>query len=132
MAYTSEELNAAIDNIVRTSIRFEYDSLGTRKVGTSFNDLQDAAAGVFVSFPNAPFYVVRLGADRLVDLVAQEADAVGDFISTVRHQLGHGSRLELHPRSDLPRRRGASLCLWGTLSSSDVVQRGLQVEWAYD
>lgn len=71
MAYTSEELNAAIDNIVRTSIRFEYDSLGTRKVGTSFNDLQDAAAGVFVSFPNA-------------------------------------------------------------LSSSDVVQRGLQVEWAYD
>ncbi len=84
MAYTQEELDAALSKIVRTSVRFGYDSLGTRKVGTSFNDLQDAAAGVFVSFPNAPYYVVRLGADRLVDYIATEAAFLGEFISTVR------------------------------------------------
>lgn len=84
MPFTQDELDGAIEKIIRTSVRFEYDNLGVRKVGTSFNDIQDAAAGVFVSFPNAPFYVARLGADRLLVAVQDEATFISDFISTVR------------------------------------------------
>jgi len=77
MSYTQEELNQAISNIVRTSVRFDYDLLGTRQTDLSFNDLQDAAAGVFISFDSSPYYIARLAADRLEELV----EAASDFIS---------------------------------------------------
>jgi len=84
MPFSQDELDQAVASLVRTSIRFDYDSLGTRQVGTSFNDIQDAAAGVFVSYPNAPFYVVRLGANRLLEIVQAEADFLVSFAATVR------------------------------------------------
>lgn len=84
MPFTQDELDQSIEKVVRTSIRFEYDNLGTRKLGTTFNDVQDAAAGVFVAYPNAPFYVAKLGANRLVELVQAEADALATFITMVR------------------------------------------------
>jgi len=84
MPFTQDELDQSIEKVVRSSIRFEYDNLGTRKLGTTFNDVQDAAAGVFVAYPNAAFYVAKLAANRLVELVQAEAEAVGELIRSVR------------------------------------------------
>ncbi len=84
MPYSQAELDQAIEQVVRTSVRFEYDPLGVRKTGTTFNDVQDAAAGVFISNPNAAYWVVRLGADRLLELVKAEEEQLGSFITTVR------------------------------------------------
>lgn len=66
MPYSDEELSTAVEKIVRSSIRYSYDDLGVRKTGTSFGDLQDAAAGMFLARDGAPFYVVRLARDRLL------------------------------------------------------------------
>jgi len=68
MGYTSEEVTAAIGKIVRAGLRYDYDTLGVRQTGTSFGDLQDAAAGMFTARDGAPFYVVSLARDRVSEL----------------------------------------------------------------
>ncbi len=63
--FTDEELTTALDKIVRTSIRKEYGELGNRRTDLTFSDIQDAAAGVFISNDKAVFYVLLLAAARL-------------------------------------------------------------------
>lgn len=67
MAYTTDELSGAVEKLVRTAIRHDYDSLGVRKTSTCFGDLKDAASGMFIARDGAPFYVVLLARDRLVE-----------------------------------------------------------------
>lgn len=83
MAFTQAELDAAVEKIVRSSIRREYGALGNRKVEQVFNDVQDAAAGVFISQQNAVFYVVFLAAQRLLQAIETEQELIQDFIDTV-------------------------------------------------
>lgn len=83
MAYTQAELNTAIEKIVRTSLRRDYGALGNRRVDRTFSDLQDAAAGVFILFGNAPFYIVLLAARRLQKAIETEQQLITDFIETV-------------------------------------------------
>jgi len=84
MTYTDEELSQAVSKIVRTSVRFQYDSLGTRRTEVSFNDLQDAAAGVFISFDSSAYYLARLAANRLEELVEDAATFIDSFITTAQ------------------------------------------------
>jgi hypothetical protein len=83
MSYTDAEITAAVEKIVRTSLRREYGALGNRRVDQTFSDLQDAAAGVFILFSNAPFYVVLLAARRLQKAIETEQALIEDFIETV-------------------------------------------------
>ncbi len=83
MAYTTEEINAAVERIVRTSLRRDYGALGNRRLDRTFSDLQDAAAGVFILFGNAPFYVVLLAAARLRKALETEQSLITSFIETV-------------------------------------------------
>jgi hypothetical protein len=82
--YTPEEQQAAIDKLIRPSVRREYGSLGNRKENVSFGDVQDAAAGVFILYPSAPFYVVRLGRDVLAERVTLAENTLNDLLDTVR------------------------------------------------
>jgi hypothetical protein len=66
--YTSEEIDASVSKIIQGAIRRPYGALGQRQTGTTFDDTMDAAAGVFILTPNAPFYVLLLGSKRLADL----------------------------------------------------------------
>lgn len=83
MGYTQDELDAAVEKLVKTTIRRQYGALGTRRTDLTFSDVQDAAAGVFVLYPNAPFYVVFLATARLREAVAAEQTTASDFIDTV-------------------------------------------------
>jgi hypothetical protein len=87
--YTSEEIQGAVEKLVRASIRRPYGPLGTRTVGTTLNDLQDAAAGLFLLYPTAPYYLARLSATRLRELVATARSTVAnlltDFSAVARH-----------------------------------------------
>lgn len=83
MSYTTQELNTAVEKIVRTSIRREYGALGNRRVDRTFSDLQDAAAGVFILFANAPFYIVLLAARRLQKAIETEQALIESFIESV-------------------------------------------------
>ena len=81
--YTSEEVNAAVTQLVRSSVRRPYGTLGNRDISTSFNDLQDAAAGVFLLRPNAPFYVVFLGTERTLEFLDEEDAALASLLEAI-------------------------------------------------
>lgn len=79
MGYTNEEVSAAVEKIVRSGLRYDYDVLGVRQTGTSFGDLQDAASGMFISRDGAPFYVALLARDRLLEFSASLQELVGEL-----------------------------------------------------
>lgn len=83
MAFTQAELDAAVEKLVRTTIRREYGALGNRRLDQAFGDVQDAAAGVFIAQQNAPFYVVFLAAQRLQDAVDAEVGLASDLLSAI-------------------------------------------------
>jgi hypothetical protein len=83
VAYTSDEIQAAVEKLVLSTIRRPYDTLGVRRTDISFNDVQQAAAGVFVLYPNSPFYVLALGVKRLNDLIASEAAILDTLIAAL-------------------------------------------------
>ena len=83
MSYTSEEIEGAVGKFVRTSIRREYGALGNRRTDFTFSDIQDAAAGVFITKPKAPFYVVRLGAEKLNEFVQTAQEQVSGLLELI-------------------------------------------------
>jgi hypothetical protein len=77
--YTSSEIQAAVEKLVRASIRRPVDTLGVRRTDIAFSDVQEAAAGVCLLYPFAPFYIVALGAQRLRDGVAAELALIAEL-----------------------------------------------------
>lgn len=92
--YTEEEQRAAVEKLVRTSIRREYGALGNRKTDVEFGDVQDAAAGVFILYPNSPFYVVWLSCQVLAELAASTEEVLDDLDDTVRATDRHVTDVE--------------------------------------
>ena len=83
MNYTNEEILAATTKLVRDAIRRPYGVLGNRDTSVTLTDIQDAAAGVFLLFPNAPFYALFLGTERVRDLVANELETLNSLINNI-------------------------------------------------
>jgi hypothetical protein len=81
--YTSDEIQAVVERLVLSTIRRPYDTLGVRRTDISFSDIQEAAAGVFILYPNAPFYVLFLGAQRLNDTITAEAAIVEALLDAI-------------------------------------------------
>ncbi len=82
--YTDAELQVAISKLLRTSVTRPYGSLGNRRTDVVFGEVQDAAAGVFVMYSNAPFYVVKLGTLILSEYVASAVETLGSLLDAVR------------------------------------------------
>lgn len=89
--YTQAELDKAIEQLVRTTIRRPYGALGNRRIDQTFGDVQDAAAGVFLARNNAPYYVVFLAAQRLQDTVDEVQAVLEDLIDAFR-EVGRSVR----------------------------------------
>ncbi len=81
--YTTEEVQDAVEKIVRSSVRHPTGILGDRKIDTTFNDLQEAAAGCFILYFNAPFYTLLLGIKRLTDQLKSQESTVLSLIDAV-------------------------------------------------
>lgn len=86
--FTDNEVSDAVDKLVQGSIRRPYGILGERKTLDAFDDTMDAAAGVFILQPAAPFYVILLATRRLNDdmsgVVTSAADLLDAITSTGR------------------------------------------------
>lgn len=81
--FTPQEIQTAVEKIVRSTVRHPTGILGERKVETSFSDIQEAAAGVFILYFGAPFYVIMLGARRLQDVLDTQAQTVQSLMDAV-------------------------------------------------
>jgi len=82
--YTSDEIQTAVTALVQSTISRPIDTLGVLRTDISFNDFQQAAAGVFLLYPDAPYYVVALGASRALDLISAEEDILVELIAAVQ------------------------------------------------
>ena len=71
--YSQDEINAVVQQLVLSSITVPIDTLGVRRSDLQFNQFQQTAAGLFVLYPNAPFYVMWLGVQRVRDAIVAEA-----------------------------------------------------------
>lgn len=83
--YTTEEIQEAVEKVVRSSVRRSYGLLGNRDTKTSFNDLQEAVAGLLTLNPNSPFYIVYLGTRRLSDLLQPMENTLVSLIEAVQN-----------------------------------------------
>jgi hypothetical protein len=81
--YTDQEVQDAVEKIVRSSVRHPTGILGERKIDVSFSDIQEAAAGCFILYFNAPFYVLKLGVKRLQDALDSQAQTIASLIDAV-------------------------------------------------
>ncbi len=81
--YTPEEIQTAVEKIVRSTVRNPTGILGERKIETAFSDIQEAASGVYILYFNAPFYTLYLGAKRLQDQVELEAKTIASLIEAI-------------------------------------------------
>ena len=82
--YTSDEIQAVVDQLVRSSIRRPYDTLGTRRTDVTFSDFQEAASGVFLLYPKSPFYLAFLAGKRLQETVDSLGSAGSDLLGSLR------------------------------------------------
>ena len=74
------------------SIRYPADRLGTWRQDVTFSDVQEAAAGMFILYPLAPFYALLLESKRVLELVRNEASVVGQLKAMVGALGGAASR----------------------------------------
>lgn len=81
--YTEQEIQDAVEKIVRSTVRHPTGILGERKIEVSFSDLQEAAAGVYILYFNAPFYTLLLGARRLAALLNSQASTATSIINAI-------------------------------------------------
>ena len=81
--YTDEELEAVTQSLLPGAIPRTYDSLGVRRTDTAFSAIQQAAAGVFLLYPNTPFYLAYLLADALGDDVRNLSLACTTLLSSL-------------------------------------------------
>jgi hypothetical protein len=88
-AYTDDEVEAVVEQIIRSAIRRPYGALGQRDVGTTFADFQEQTIAVLTLTPNAPFYVVFLGTERLsvnIDDVASTLVDLDDMVAALARE----------------------------------------------
>lgn len=107
MAFSSDDIQASIEKLVLSSIRRPFDTLGTRRVDISFNDVQEAAAGVFLLVTSAPFYVAFLGAQHLLELIKIESVIVGNLLAAI-----NATGRKVFPIKDLTPLSNASAALF--------------------
>lgn len=82
--YTTAEIAAVVQQLTLSTISYPIDTLGVRRTDVTFSDFQQAAAGLFVLFPNAPFYVLFLGAQRLNDSITSEALILSQLLAAIQ------------------------------------------------
>lgn len=107
MPFSADDIQASVEKLVLSSIRRPYDTLGTRRVDISFNDVQEAAAGVFLLVTSAPFYVAFLGARSLLELVQAESILVGELLAAIE-----ATGRKVFPIKDLTPLNNASAALF--------------------
>lgn len=82
--YTTAEVQAVVMKLVQSTISYPTDTLGVRRTDLTFGDFQQAAASIFILQPNAPFYVLWLGTQRLNDAIKAEASICAQLLSAIQ------------------------------------------------
>jgi hypothetical protein len=81
--YTDDEVQTAVQKIVLSTVTTSTGSLRQRQIQTAFTDIQQAAAGVYILYFNAPYYTLLLSITRLQDSLATQVSTINGLIDAV-------------------------------------------------
>ena len=70
MPIDPQEVQEAVDKIVPGFVQYRYDRLGVRVQHVTWSGFRNAVLGALLSRDGAPFYIVRLGRDRLIETIS--------------------------------------------------------------
>ena len=82
--YSSDEIQSVVQQLTLSGITRTRDTLGVRRTDLTFDDVQQAAANVFILYPNSPYYVLQIGLKKINDLITSEAATLDSLISAVQ------------------------------------------------
>lgn len=68
---TAEEVAESVAKIVPGFVRYQYDRLGNRSLSMSYEGFRNAVLGALLTRDGSPFYIVKMGRDRLVEYIEQ-------------------------------------------------------------
>mgnify|MGYP000385510734 CR=1 FL=1 len=83
-SYSAEEVQGVVDQLVRSTIRRPYDTLGTRRTDVTFTDIQESAGGVFLLYQGSPFYFAALSGQRLLEVLTGFTTARDNVLAALR------------------------------------------------
>ena len=82
--YSADEVSQAVSQLIQASVQYGNDTLGPPTAGVTFGEIQNAAVGVFLLYPKAPFYCLYLGSQRLLQTVQAEALILASLVAAVQ------------------------------------------------
>ncbi len=82
--YSSDEIQSVVQQLTLSGITRTRDTLGVRRTDLTFDDVQQAAANVFILYPNSPYYVLQIGLKKVNDLITSEAGTFDSLLSAVQ------------------------------------------------
>jgi len=85
MAYTSEEVRAAVQSLLLSELRRGFNSLGIRDVGQTFADFQEVTAITLLLQPEGIFYVAYLASQRLLSTVRSLYLKIDELATVTRY-----------------------------------------------
>lgn len=115
--FTSEEVQARINEFIQTSISVDRTKTGARDIVSARNQVFDLVATTFLFRPEAFFYLVWLARNRVKALQAQQASAVATILEKATSEnLGRRTQ-PVRSTTELVNARAALVELSGGLSN---------------
>lgn len=81
--YSDDEVLNVVDQLVRSSVRRDYDDLGVRRTDTTFSDIQEVAASVFLLYSRTPQYLAYLAANKIRGNLASIETTVQELLTRI-------------------------------------------------
>lgn len=81
--FTPDEIESVVSQLVSSTIRRPYDTLGVRRTDITFSDIQQAAAGVFLLYQRTPYYFAFLGTQALEQQLTDLDTGISDLVDLI-------------------------------------------------
>lgn len=83
MSYSSDELKAAVSELVQGTVSFKRDVLGPRDAGSSFNEVRELVNSTMLYEPDSVFYLIYVASQALQKIVTDEVDILDNLLDAV-------------------------------------------------
>lgn len=83
MSYSSDELKAAVSELVQGTVSFKRDVLGPRDASSSFNEIRELVNSTLLYEPDSVFYLIFLASQALQKVVNDELELLDELLDSV-------------------------------------------------
>lgn len=83
MSYSSDELKAAVSELVQGTVSFKRDVLGPRDASSSFNEIRELVNSTLLYEPDSVFYLIYLASQALQKVVNDELELLDELLDSV-------------------------------------------------